>query len=167
MDFFIVILTSGAASCIDSSLGSILLQECDFSLHVHVQDAGTSDATVHIVQGWQRWVEAKPERKIRLTWASEPNNGFYDGLMRATDADPKPDETIMTWLRSGDVILPGALSTVQSILSEHPEVQWMTGLNFVADGDGSNRTLSPLKNFGRFCLSQAIMSIAALAPFQK
>ena len=60
----------------------------------------------------------------------------------------------MTWLGADDILLPGALMTVQSVMKEHPAVRWITGLPFVCLPDGTNITpVSPPPHFTRFNLA--------------
>ena len=62
-----------SAEYLDQSLGSILLQAGDFELHVHVQDAASTDHTKSVVDRWRSWLEAAARKNIRLTFDSRPD----------------------------------------------------------------------------------------------
>lgn len=142
-DFFIVIPTRNSATVLERCLASIFLtQRGDFGLRVHIQDGGSEDGTIGIAKDWA-------ERGV--TFASEPDNGLYDAIHKATSG--LPAGCIMTWLGSDDVLLPGALETVASIFDQMREVSWLTGMPFVGrDGYGNFTPWGP-QRFSRKALS--------------
>jgi FkbM family methyltransferase len=153
-NFFIVIPTKDSAEYLDQSLGSILLQAGDFELHVHVQDAASTDQTSGVVDRWRNWLQATDKKNITLTYDSRPDGGLYDGITQAFETFQPSDDTVMTWLGSDDVLMPGALATVKSVLTSCPQIKWLTGLGFAADYDGSNRSPSLFAHFTRYHLTR-------------
>ena len=128
-NFFIIIPTKDSAEYLDQSLGSILLQAGDFELHVHVQDAASTDHTTSVVDRWRSWLEAADRKNIRLTFDSRPDRSLYDGITQAFETFQPSDDTVMTWLGSDDVLMPGALATVKSVSEDCPQIKWLTGLS--------------------------------------
>ena len=153
-NFFIIIPTKDSAEYLDESLGSILLQAGDFELHVHVQDAASTDHTKSVVDRWRSWLEAAARKNIRLTFDSRPDRSLYDGITQAFETFQPSDDTVMTWLGSDDVLMPGALATVKSVSEDCPQIKWLTGLTFAADYDASNRSASPFAHYTRYHLSR-------------
>lgn len=154
MNFFIIIPTKDSAAYLDQSLGSILLQAGDFELHVHVQDAASTDHTRSVVDRWRSWLEAADRKNIRLMFDSRPDRGLYDGITQAFETFQPSDDTVMTWLGSDDVLMPGALATVKSVLEDCPQIKWLTGLVFTADYDASNRCSDAYVPYTRYHLSR-------------
>jgi hypothetical protein len=130
------------------------LQAGDFELHVHVQDAVSTDHTSSVVDRWQSWLEAADRKKVKLTFDSRSDRGLYDGITQAFETFQPSDDAVMTWLGSDDVLMPGALATVKSVLDDRPQIKWLTGLTFTADYDASNRSSNKLGQYTRYHLSR-------------
>ena len=142
MKFLIIIPLLRAESYLELCLSSILSQQGDFVLRVHVQTADQSGDVQRVVRRWQQWLkifEPKTGRR-QLTITAEPDSSSYDAIARAVDRIGPADDWIMSWLGADDILLPGALMTLQSVMREHPQVRWITGLPFVATADGTNFT---------------------------
>src|SRR5581483_10199182 len=120
MKFFIIVPVKNGASYLNRSLGSLLAQEGDFDLHVHVQDGASGDRPERILERWRAWLASDPRTNIRLTFSSQPDRNIFDGITRAFDQFSPADDTVMTWLGADDVLMPGALATVQSIMLDCP-----------------------------------------------
>ncbi len=139
--FLVVIPARQAAAHVGRALAGLLeLQPGPFDLRVHVQDGGSTDGTLEVVERWRRRVERgelpDAERR-RVTVASRRDAGIYDAVACALDAcAPGPDE-VLTWLGSDDVLVPGALATVQAAMTQLPALRWVTGTPQVADAGGA------------------------------
>lgn len=80
-----------------------------------VMDAGSTDGTVEILK-----LYSDP----RMRWVSEPDNGQADALnkgLRMTTG------SLLTWINSDDVLLPGALNTLVDYFDQHPEADMVYG----------------------------------------
>ena len=153
--FFIVIPLLRAESYLDICLSSIFSQQGDFVVRVHVQTADQSGDVQRQVVRWQQWLQTfGPKTGGRqLTVSAEPDSGGYDAVARGVDTIGPADDWIMSWLGADDVLLPGALMTLKSVMSEHPQIRWITGLSFVASADGTNYTPAPAQHFTRYNLA--------------
>jgi hypothetical protein len=156
MNFLVIIPSKNASSHLDRSLGSVLMQEGNFHLHVHVQDSNSDDDSECIIERWQRWLSADRRKNIQLTFASENDEGLYDGIQKGFKRCEPTPSTIMTWLGSDDILMPGALATITSVVNDLPFIRWITGLIFVAEADCSNRTPWPVQKFARHNLAAGL-----------
>lgn len=141
MRFEIVIPTFNTADYLDRCLAGLLaMQPGDFELYIHVQDGGSSDGTPAIVEHWVQRIqygEIPNAIRRRLTWTSGSDQGLYDAVARGFEGLQTDDERIMTWIGSDDVLLPGALATVDKIFGQHRHIRWVTGQPQVADQEGA------------------------------
>lgn len=154
MQFFIIVPVKNGTEYLNRSLGSLLLQEGEFDLHVHVQDGDSDDSPERILDRWNTWLSAGTNKNIRLTFSRQSDRSIYEGINRAFDKFSPSDDTVMTWLGADDILMPGTLATVQSILLDCPEIKWLTGASTVAGYDGSNSTPWPTQHFTRYHLSR-------------
>ncbi len=102
-------------------------------LEVIVIDGGSTDGSADILQSVA----------TRLAYAvSEPDSGqahaINKGFTRSTGS-------ILAWLNSDDVLLPGALAAVGELFAGFPQVQWLTGQPANIGADGALRHF-PLKS---------------------
>jgi glycosyltransferase involved in cell wall biosynthesis len=87
------------------------------NLEYIIIDGGSTDGSVEIIK--------KYERHLHF-WCSEPDDGQYDAINKGF---AHSTGEIMAWLNSDDMYCPWALKTVASIMSELPQVEWLTTLN--------------------------------------
>lgn len=97
---------------------------------VIVRDAGGDENVGQVVAEFGELIES---------FVSRPDGGQYDAIQSGM-AEASGD--ILAWINAGDVLLPGALDTVERIFSEHPEVSWLTGRACLAD-DGALAIIPP------------------------
>lgn len=105
---------NGAAH-IPRTLESLAGQSAAFE-HV-VMDAGSADATVALATAYAG--------RYSVRVISEPDDGLYDAVQKGF-AHCRGD--IFAWLNAGDAYLSWTLHTVQRVFSQHPEVEWITGV---------------------------------------
>ena len=132
--FAIVIPTFQADGWLDETLNSIFSQAGRHAIRLHLQDGGSTDATLQIAERWQALTAgvASPfAGRVEMTIDSERDNGLYDAVQRGFETlDPEPGE-IMTWLNADDLLAPGARLKAPSGLAWGPD-----GLLYVADRMG-------------------------------
>jgi len=128
-DFYIVTSVLNAVDTIDRTIWSIISQQGNVHIHYHVQDAGSTDGTLEKLATWQKRTqscEALPA-KISFSFASEPDNGLYDGVHRGFERLNIPDQAFMGYLNGDDVLWPGAVATVAQVSEDLPDVDWLMG----------------------------------------
>jgi glycosyltransferase involved in cell wall biosynthesis len=129
-NFFIVVPAWNAAAFLDQTLASLLREDLSgLRVHVHIQDAGSTDATPDIIRAFASTVEASPKREqLTVSHASEADAGMYDAIQRGVERWArrfiKPD--VFFWLNADDALMPGVLSRLAATFAD-PSVQWVIG----------------------------------------
>ncbi|NER01930.1 MAG: tetratricopeptide repeat protein, partial [Okeania sp. SIO3C4] len=143
--FFVVTPCLNAAATIDETIRSVISQSGDFWIWYHVQDGGSTDGTVERLRYWEGVLSGGSSdvqcRGVEFSWASESDEGMYDGVMRGFDSFEIAPRELMTWINADDVLLPGALSAICRIVGEHPEVEWIGGPQYVFETDVRQKVL--------------------------
>lgn len=103
------------AKTIDRTLKALSVQKADFE-HI-VMDGGSKDATEEIVRGY--------EGRYPVQWHTKPDRSIYDGLWNGT---LRTSGDIMGMINADDFYLPWTLAIVQRVFTEHPDVDWVTGI---------------------------------------
>lgn len=156
--FLIATSCRNATRYIDETVASIAMQRGDFTVHYHVQDAGSTDGTLERLAAWQGQIERGgfPTgcRAFAFSFDSAPDTGLYEGLNRAfarltADAD---GSELMGWLNASDRYLPGAFQTVADVAAEMPGTAWLTGLPATITDDGSARNFAANAVYPAKCL---------------
>jgi glycosyltransferase involved in cell wall biosynthesis len=108
------------AQFIGRTIESVLSQQYP-NLEYIIQDGGSTDGTVDLLRSY--------ENKIS-SWASSPDNGQSEALNLGFS---KSTGSIMAYLNSDDLILPGCLACVGSYFNENPSVDVVYGHRIVID----------------------------------
>ena len=104
------------AQFLAATIESILSQNYP-NLEYIIIDGGSTDGSVEIIKKYEKYLHF---------WCSEPDGGQYDALNKGFSRST--GET-MGWLNSDDLYFPWTLRTVSSIMSELPQVEWLTSLS--------------------------------------
>lgn len=122
------------------TLDSVIGQPGNFQLHYHIQDGGSTDGTVELVQ--ERIARLSAGERVhcagvKLTLSVEPDRGMYDAINRGFAALPVGESALMTWINSDDLLAPGAVHSALSIIQSLPDVTWLGGRMSQIDALGS------------------------------
>jgi glycosyltransferase involved in cell wall biosynthesis len=103
------------ARYLPATLASVLSQDYP-ALEYVVIDGGSSDGSREII--------AASANKL-ASWCSEPDGGMYAALNKGFE---RTQGTVMGWLNSDDLLVPGALRAVGEIFARFPDVEWLSSL---------------------------------------
>jgi GT2 family glycosyltransferase len=127
---------------IERTICSVLDQDYG-NLEYIVQDGGSSDQSVSVIEGYA-------DRIAR--WESRPDNGQAHAINLGL-AESHGD--IMGWLNSDDVLLPNALTFVGDYFARHPSVDVIYGNRLLIDEHDSEIGRWVLPKHSRDALSWA------------
>lgn len=111
------------ADYLEATIQSVLQQGYP-NLEYIIIDGGSTDGSLEIIQKYEAHL---------AYWCSEADRGLYDALQKGFE---KSTGTIMGWLNSDDLLLPGALSIVNELFQQFHSVEWLTGLPTSIDRKG-------------------------------
>lgn len=103
------------AQFLEATIESVLSQNYQ-NLEYIIIDGGSTDGSLEIIK--------KYEKHLHF-WCSEPDAGQYDAVNKGFSHSTGE---IMAWLNSDDMYYPWTLKTVVSIMSDLPQVEWLTTL---------------------------------------
>ncbi len=101
---------------LEATINSVLSQNYE-NLEYIIIDGGSTDGSLEIIKKYEGYLHF---------WCSEPDGGQYDAINKGF---AHSTGEIMAWLNSDDMYCPWALRTVASIMSQVPQVEWLTTLN--------------------------------------
>jgi glycosyltransferase involved in cell wall biosynthesis len=144
MRISIITPTFNRVEYLEDTIESVVTQKGDFELEYIVQDGGSGNELLDLVDFWKARV-ARGDfdggcSRIDFRVYSEPDEGMYDainkGFVRATG-------DILAWLNSDDMYHPYALQAVTQIFRKFPDVQWLTGIPNSFNESGSRAGFDP------------------------
>ncbi|WP_204106188.1 MULTISPECIES: glycosyltransferase family 2 protein [Spirulina sp. CCY15215] len=122
---------------LEATIKSILNQEYP-NLEYIIIDGGSTDGSVEIIKKYAEYLHF---------WCSEPDGGHYNAVNKGFE---NSTGEIMAWLNSDDMYYPWTLHTVGSIMSQFPQVEWLTSLYpGVWDRDGFCIKMQPISGYSR------------------
>ncbi|MCP9833658.1 MULTISPECIES: glycosyltransferase family 2 protein [unclassified Cyanobium] len=157
--FSIVIPTLNQGPFIEDTLLSILWQGYD-NVEIIVVDGGSTDETPAVLERYRPWIRVL----IR-----EPDKGQSDAINKGFR---QSSGSILAWLNSDDIYLPGAFRTVLGCFAADSSGRWVIGsgdiisadqqfLRHVPAREGSEQTLLAIEN-DCFLLQQSCFWSASL-----
>lgn len=118
---------------IEDAILSVLYQQQGLSVHLVIQDAGSSDETLELLSRYNDDVD----------WSSEPDRGQSDALNKALS---RATGRWIAWLNADDFYLPGALSHLVQI-GERSGADVVYGECAIVDERGRFERLLPQHRF--------------------
>ena len=122
----IVTPTFNSARFLDETIVSVVSQSGDFHLRYHIQDGGSTDATMRIVRRWDRLLRSGffPVlcASLVFTYDSRPDGGMYQAINRGVTGARPDAPFVMSWINSDDRLAPGALAAIHSIYDQFADV---------------------------------------------
>lgn len=130
-----------AADTIERTLLSVVTQAGDFIIRLHVQDGGSTDGTLELLERWQRRLDSGAFpiqcRGLAFSFGSAEDRGMYDALVKAFAKLPMHPSDFMTWINADDLLMPGALALIGKVANGFTEeqVSWLAGIPSVLKDD--------------------------------
>lgn len=131
--FTIVTPTLNSEEFLDETIASVVSQAGDFAIRYHVQDGGSTDGTLAILEAWEQRLAsgALPIlcRGITFSHTVSRDGGMYQAINRAFAGARKGAEatpSVMGWINSDDRIAPGAFATIRALMADLPDIAFIT-----------------------------------------
>ena len=105
---------------VERTLESVLSQRGDFDLEVLVQDGGSTDGTLEVLERF----------RDRISMVVEPDSGQADAVNRALS---RARGGILGWVNSDDLFRPGAIQSVVDAFRANPGASWLHGRCDIVD----------------------------------
>jgi glycosyltransferase involved in cell wall biosynthesis len=121
MKLFIVTPSFNSEETIEQTLASVFNQLHPNCIYYHVQDGGSKDRTITILESWR---DRFASRGIHFSFSSEPDNGIYDGILKGFSTFKATDDDWMAWINSDDQ-LSGLFS--YTLFKLQNSISWVTG----------------------------------------
>jgi glycosyltransferase involved in cell wall biosynthesis len=121
---------------VERTLKSILSQRGDFELEVVVQDGGSTDGTLEVLE----------RHGDRISLVVEPDAGQADAVNRAIS---RARGEILGWVNSDDLLRPGAIQAAVEAFRAHPAALWLHGRCDIVDEEDRiiRRPVAAYKDF--------------------
>ena len=158
--FVIVTPCLNAERFINETIHSVVSQAGPFEIRYHVQDAGSSDRTLALIDRWDALIRSGTLplacEKLSFTHVSAKDSGLYDGINRGFEHVGIRDEDWMGWINADDILAPGALATIAEITSTLGRVHWLSGRTAHVDAAGRLMKLYALRPYLRKYLARGL-----------
>ena len=128
--FSIVTPTLNSEQFLQETIESVITQTGNFSIEYFIVDGGSSDRTLEIAHQFQQLISEKiyPIKcnKVEIHIFSGADNSMYDAI---TKGFQKATGDIYAWINSDDIYLPGAFNSINIVLTQYPEIEWIQGIS--------------------------------------
>ncbi len=129
-----------SAETIEDTILSVINQSGNFEVFYHIQDGGSSDSTLSIIEKYQKKVQESVSSKIHLSFDSSKDEGMYDAIVKGFSTFNIKNDCWMTWINSDDQLAPEALEFISGLSNkpENTDVQWIGGKTSLMKEDGKH-----------------------------
>ena len=118
---YIVTPAMNAERFIDETITSVVQQAGDFRIRYHVQDGGSTDNTLRVLEQWASRLEAShfPIRchGVEFSFSSGPDRGMYAAINRGFAAILPEGAALMSWINADDWYSQGAFATAKAVMA--------------------------------------------------
>lgn len=136
---YLVTPSFNSVATIGRTIDSVISQIGDFFLYYHIQDGGSTDGTLRLLEDYKRSIEELMPSRVQFTYSSCRDNGMYDALYRGFDCFAMSPNSWMGWINSDDQLGDGVLKLLAT-LSPTEEIEWITGQPSIRSLDGILKT---------------------------
>jgi glycosyltransferase involved in cell wall biosynthesis len=130
-----------AVNTIRRTVTSVLSQSGDFDLYYHIQDGGSNDGTIKLLNDIESEIKAKvliPANNgaFNFSWTSEKDNGMYDAIYRGIASLEPDDNDWITWINADDTLEGLCIENILKAANSNANVNWISGRTSVVEVDG-------------------------------
>jgi len=129
--FYIVTPVYNGAQYINTAITHIVSQAGNFEIYYHVQDGGSTDETLNILNAWEQILKSNSPlvqcKGVHFSWSSENDEGIYDAINRGFATFDIPDDGIMGWCNADDMYLPMIFANLKKVLHDLPQISFIAG----------------------------------------
>lgn len=155
--FSIVTPVMNGRTFLDEMILSIVTQAGPFSIRYHVQDGGSTDGTLDMLERWSKRLSGDFPivcSGVEFSYASGPDAGLYDAVNKGFAQTGLGD--FMSWINADDRYEPGAFASVAQVFQKFSDVNWVAGRPIVISEAGAQCELVALRSFPRKAIAAAI-----------
>jgi glycosyltransferase involved in cell wall biosynthesis len=124
---------------ISRTILSVISQQGNFRLIYHIQDGGSTDATMEKCKQIKQLVDLRQIpvfcNDITFNLTSEKDEGMYDAIWKAFSIYNTKGDVWMFWINSDDMLRPGACALLAEIDAQHGSdwIKWVGGRTSIID----------------------------------
>jgi len=131
MKFSIVTPSYNSAKYIRETIESVLTQKGPFEVEYHVQDGGSADETITILEEYDERVRNREfGQSLTFTWKSEVDRGMYDAINKGFS---QVSGDVYAWINADDAYERDAFAQITHILESYPDIVWLKGTSSLID----------------------------------
>jgi hypothetical protein len=113
---------------LEETIRSVVGQKGAFEIEYIVQDGGSDPTVFEILERWKNKIDSGSFEasctSLSFDYYVEPDSGMYDAINCGFG---KSSGDIMAWINSDDIFFPGAFDTIQQIMAENADIEWLVG----------------------------------------
>lgn len=157
----VVTPTFNSEKTIDRTIKSVIFQNGNFEIYFHLQDGGSTDATIEKISHWKYLIDSKKVpiecKRVNFSFSQENDDGMYDAIVKGFNKFKTQDGDWMCWINSDDILMPMAFSLLNAISKEENTryIKWVTGAPSTAYFDGRPLT-SSFRYFNKNIISRGL-----------
>ncbi len=134
MKFSIVTPVYNGKRFLSETIESVFSQAGDFEIEYIVQDGGSTDGTIALLEEWQKKLdEGRVDvqcQKLTMRWVSEKDMGMYDAVNKGF---ARAGGDVYAYINADDVYAAGAFQKIASVFSVRPDILWLKGITSLID----------------------------------
>lgn len=134
MKFSIVTPVYNGQRFLSETIESVLMQAGDFEIEYIVQDGGSTDGTIALLEDWKKKLDegqvAIKCTKVTMCWASAKDLGMYDAVNKGF---ARAGGDVYAYINADDVYAAGAFQKIASVFSARPDILWLKGITSFID----------------------------------
>jgi glycosyltransferase involved in cell wall biosynthesis len=129
MKISIVTPTFNRSTYLDDTIRSVLTQRGNFDLEYVIQDGGSGEEVLRILDYWQQRVDRGDFdtecNSITFKYFVDEDDGMYDAINKGFD---RTSGEIMAWINSDDMYHEYCFQSVCQVFEQFPDIHWLTGI---------------------------------------